>query len=186
MTRITLLIFVLIYTASGLASEASDKAAEIAFLKKHKLTSTGFGPILLDMTMKEGLTAAGLGYLDEDNVDQYECGSYILPKPRPKHGSNSSDWKLRLYADQGIIRRIDVWDSSIETIFSVKLGGEYSPLSKKFAHGEKTIPENAVDGKQHFFLLNNSDVYLFITEGRGKVRELSLGKYPDIIEGGCH
>lgn len=156
--------------------------AENEFLLKHKLTSTGYGPIILGMTLKEGLDAAGLSFRGEnyDKYNKYQCGSYILARPkRGDYSAYSSNGKLRLLMTYGIIRRIDVWDPGIETIFSIRLNDDFSPLSEEFTHGAKIQP-NHYGGMNHYYLLRDSANYLTLTVNQDKVSSLILGKYPEV------
>ena len=149
------------------------------FLKYNSLNANGFGSIKIGQTITEASNATGIDINKHRDYSDQDCGSYIFGK-----GGTLNIGKIRLLTTKGVIKRIDVWDEGVSSIFNIKLRDQFIEIHKSFVTSKTTKP-NHYGGINHIHFLN-SGLTLLVHTYDGIINGYAIGAEPEIfLTEGC-
>lgn len=149
------------------------------YIQSNSLDEYGFGDIKVGQTLEEASKASGVDIKKYYSYSDGSCGSYVFGE-----GGFFNVGKVRFLTTGNIIKRIDIWDVNINSIFKLKLRAKYKSINKLFVKSMST-EANHYGGRNHLIQLQNSGLILRVHTVDGIVNSFAIGVLPEVnfIEG---
>lgn len=149
------------------------------YIKSNSLNEYGFGDIKVGHSIEEASKASGIDMKKYHSYSEERCGSYVFGK-----GGLFNVGKIRFLTTNNIIKRIDIWDVNVNSIFKLKLNKKYKSINKSFVKSQST-EANHYGGKNYLIQLLKSGLVLRVHTIKGIVNSFAIGVLPEVnfIEG---
>ena len=165
-----------IFLLTSLFFTSHTLAAVDDFINSNSLNENGFGSISVGQTIEEASHASGINIHELLDYSDQECGSYIFGK-----GGTLNIGKLRLLTTNGIIKRIDVWDENVKSVFNLRLRSKYIKINNSLVKSQ-TIEPNHYGGNNHIIHLLKTGLILRIHTYDGIIDSYAIGIQPEIFK----